>query len=60
MAKYILKDGVVLRPYGVKSLIDNSNITDPIAEMLIAKGRAKASDFKTTRQTNKKQIKNKK
>ena len=46
MAKYTLKEGVVLKPYGASSLIDNSNITDAIAEMLIAKGRAKKEDFK--------------
>ena len=46
MAKYTLKDGVVLKPYGENSLIDNSNITDAMAEMLIAKGRAKKEDFK--------------
>jgi hypothetical protein len=43
--KYILKDGVVLHPFGVNSKIDNSNITDTIAEMLLKKGRAKQSDF---------------
>jgi len=55
MAKYTLKDGVVLKPYGENSLIDNSNITDAIAEMLIAKGRAKKEDFKqvTTKKTKK-------
>lgn len=43
--KYVLKKGVVLRPYGVNSLLDNSNLTDSIAELMIKKGRADLSDF---------------
>ena len=46
MAKYTLKEGVVLRPFGQGSLIDNSNLTDSIAELLISKGRARKEDFK--------------
>jgi len=60
MPKYRLKDGVVLRPYGVKSLIDNSNLTDSIAELLLAKSKAKVSDFmiqKQIKKTNKKTVK---
>ena len=53
MGKYILKDGVVLKPYGVNSLIDNNNLTDSIAEFLIKKGRAKKEDFKTINKKNK-------
>ena len=54
MGKYKLKDGVVLRPYGVNSFIDNSNLTDTIAELLIKKGRAKDSDFIIKNKLNKK------
>lgn len=43
--KYTLKDGVVLRPYGVNSKIDNTNGTDEIFEFLIESGRAKKEDF---------------
>lgn len=43
--KYRLKEGVILRPNGVHSKIDNSNLTDEIAEMLIEKGRASEEDF---------------
>ena len=53
MAKYTLKEGVVLRPYGVNSFIDNNNLTDEIAELLINKGRAKKEDF-IIKETNKK------
>lgn len=45
MAKYKLPEGVILRPFGVNSHLDNSNLTDEIAELLIKKGRAKESDF---------------
>ena len=51
--KYILKDGVVLRPYGVNSHLDNENGTDEIFEMLIKAGRAKESDFITQKTTRK-------
>ena len=43
--KYILKEGIVLKPYGVNSKIDNSNLTDSIAELLLKKGKAKKEDF---------------
>lgn len=57
--KYILKEGVVLKPYGVNSCIDNSNLTDNIAELLLIKGKAKKEDFikqqlKTTKNGNSK------
>ncbi len=45
MRRYKLKEGLILKPYGVNSLIDNNNLTDSIAEMLIQKGRAKKEDF---------------
>jgi len=45
MAKYQLKEGVVLKPCGVNSRVDNSNLTDTIAELLIKKGRASKEDF---------------
>lgn len=57
MAKYTLKEGVVLRPYGVNSNLTNENLTDEIAELLIKKGKAKETDFIQTT-TNKKNIKN--
>lgn len=56
--KYILKDGVVLHPYGVNSKIDNSNITDNIAELLISKNKAKKSDFITQKKQTIKQKSN--
>ena len=37
MAKYKLKKGVVLHPYGKMSVLDNSNLTDEIAELMIKK-----------------------
>lgn len=45
MAKYKLKEGVVLEPYGENSSITNENITDSIAEYLIGQGRANIEDF---------------
>ena len=48
MGRYKLKQGIVLKPYGVNSLIDNNNLTDSIAELLIQKGRAKKEDFTIT------------
>lgn len=42
-----LKEGVVLHPFGLKSVIDNSNLTNEIASLLLKKGRAKKEDFKT-------------
>lgn len=56
MAKYTLKEGVVLRPYGVNSELTNDNITDGIVELLIKKGKAKETDFIIKKQV-KKQIK---
>lgn len=53
-SKYILKEGVILRPYGTSSKIDNDNLTDTIAELLIKKGKAKQEDFIITKATKKK------
>ena len=43
--KYKLKEGEVLRPYGVNSLVTNENLTDQMAELFIKKGRAKKEQF---------------
>ena len=54
---YKLKEGVILRPFGSLSQIDNSNLTDEIAKFLLSNGRAKESDFedlKEVKQVNKK------
>tara|TARA_R100001198_G_C5204523_1_gene192243 strand:+ start:802 stop:978 length:177 start_codon:yes stop_codon:yes gene_type:complete len=53
MAKYKLKEGKVLHPYGTRSKIDNSNLTDEIAELMIKKGRAKKTDFIIKKNTSK-------
>jgi len=55
MAKYTLKEGIELQPFGETSKIDNSNLTDAIAEYLIEAGRANEEDFiiETVKQTNK-------
>ena len=55
MAKYTLKEGVVLQPYGVNSLVTEENLTDEIAELLIKKGKATKEDFiiKLTKQKQK-------
>lgn len=45
MAKYKLKEGVVLNPFGGNSQIDNENITDEIAEYLLSVERATKEDF---------------
>jgi len=60
MAKYKLKEGIVLRPYGVNSLIDNSNLTDAMAELFLKNGKAKDTDFVEEKKIVKKQFKNKK
>lgn len=43
--KYTLKEGVIIRPYGVNSLIDNNNLTDEIAVFLIETGKAEKESF---------------
>lgn len=53
--KWILKDGVVLRPYGVNSYVDNNNLTDEMAELFLSKGKAKKEDFKQVKVETKKQ-----
>lgn len=45
MGKYKLKEGIILRPYGVSSEINNENITDEIALTLIKNGKAKRTHF---------------
>ena len=57
MAKYKLKEGLILRPYGVNSALTNDNLTDEIAEFLIETNKAKKEDFIITT-TIKKQVKN--
>lgn len=56
--EYELKDGVILRPFGENSLIDNNNLTDTIAKFLLEQGRAKLTDFKEIKNNNNKKIKN--
>lgn len=60
MGKYTLKEGVILRPYGVNSLLTNEYLNDGIVEMLIKKGRANKEDFiiKQPKKTTKKIVKN--
>lgn len=43
--KYILKEGVEIRPFGSGSLIEKHTLTDEIAEYLIETGRATKEDF---------------
>ena len=50
MAK--LKEGLVLKPFGANSVIDNSNITDEIAQWLLETEKAKKEDFEELPQTN--------
>jgi hypothetical protein len=45
MAKYQLKEGVELHPFGENSSITNKNLTDVIADFLIESGRASIEDF---------------
>lgn len=53
MAKFKLKEGIILKPYGVNSKIDNTNLTDGIAELLIKNGKAKKTDFIEEKETTK-------
>ena len=53
MAKYKLKDGVILKPYGVDSKVDNSNLTDTMAELFLDNGKAKKEDFIITNKKKK-------
>ena len=41
MAKYTLKEGVILKPYGINSKVTNDNLTDEMAELFIKNGKAK-------------------
>lgn len=45
MAKYILKEGVEIHPFGETTNINAANITDNIAEYLIESGKATLEDF---------------
>ena len=45
MGKYTLKEGVVLHPHGLRTRVDNSNLTDELAQHLIKKGQAKKEQF---------------
>jgi len=47
MAKYKLKEGIVLEPFGDRSSITNENLTDVIAAHLLSHGRATIEDFET-------------
>ena len=53
MGKYTLKNGVILKPYGVNSKVTNDNLTDSMAELFLKNGKAKKTDFilKTTKKT---------
>lgn len=42
-----LKEGVVLRPFGPSSAIDEKNITDENATFMLESGRASEDDFET-------------
>ena len=53
MVKYTLKDGVILKPYGINSKVTNDNLTDSMAELFIKNGKAKKTDF-TIKTTTKK------
>jgi len=48
MAKYKLKEGITLSPFGENSQITNKNLTDSIAEYLISEGRASIEDFEVS------------
>jgi len=49
MAKYKIKEGYEIRPYGVNSIVNNDNLTDDIAEFLIDTNKAKKEDFIITK-----------
>jgi len=54
MAKYKLKEGVVIRPNGAMTEINNDNLTDAIAEYLIESGKATKEDFESGKAETKK------
>jgi hypothetical protein len=61
--KYKIKDNVVFKPYGKKSLITNENLTDAIAEMFIAKDETllgKVFEKVSVKKEEKKEVKKKK
>ena len=45
MAKYKFKEGKSCLFYGAANVIDNSNLTDKVAEYLIESGKASKEDF---------------
>ena len=45
--KHYLPLGVVLKPYGVNSRIDNDNITDSMVALFIKNKKASKNDFIT-------------
>ena len=53
MAKYKLKEGVTLNPFGGTSEINNDNLTVNIAEYLIEAGRATLEDFEEVKEKEK-------
>lgn len=57
MAKYKLKEGVVLRPYGESSLIDNDNLTDELAVYFLETGKAQKEDFEDFEDSKKEKAK---
>lgn len=44
---YKLKEGVELHPFGASTTINNSNLTDDIAQWLLENGKASPEDFET-------------
>jgi hypothetical protein len=55
MAKYKLKDGVVINPFGANTEINNDNLTDTIAEYLIETKKASKDDFVGVKEDKKKE-----
>jgi len=57
MPKYKLKEGIVLHPNGASSLIDNSNLTDELAEYFLKTGKATIDQFETEQGGTRKEFK---
>jgi len=49
MAKYKLKEGLFISPFGGNTRIDETNLTDEIAEYLIESGKASKEDFEKSK-----------
>lgn len=60
MPKYKLKEGVVLHPSGKASRIDNTNLTDELAEYFLQTGKATADQFEVEEGIQSEQKENKK